>query len=62
MHNYNDGTAGADASMDVSKLHKINLLAIANTHKYLMVILLHITTGKFKEWEMIDHPGPQLHS
>ncbi len=49
MHNYNDGTAGADASMDVSKLHNINLLAIANTHKYLMVILLHITTGKFKE-------------
>ena len=29
-HAYNDGTAGADASMDVSKLHNIKLLAIAS--------------------------------
>ena len=49
----------ADASVNVSKLHNIKLLAIANTHRYhnfLTVILLHITTGKLKEWEMIDHP------
>ena len=37
LHVYNESTAGADASVEVSKLHNIKLLAISNSF-----ILTHI--------------------
>ncbi len=49
-HHQNESTAGADASVDVSKQqHKV----LANGHMMSILILLH--AGKLKEWEMIYH-------
>ncbi len=48
----NESTAGADASVEMPKLHNIKLLiAFILMKMFAIIILLH----KLKEWVMIDH-------
>ncbi len=51
----NESIAGADASVEMPKLHNIKLL-IAFIHSLVMMnINFCITACKLKEWVMIDH-------
>ncbi len=47
----NESTAGADASVEMPKLHNIKLL-IAFIH---MMNILQFAACKLKEWVMINH-------